>query len=329
MLEMTSYYKNKTILITGGSGYIGSSLVRCLSKIPCKIISLTRENSQSSFPLKGRAKISLYKADIRKKKIWQDLLRKIDIFFHFAAQTSSRIANQNPRLDVQINLLPIVNIIETCQKNNFSPDIIFAGTVTQVGLTKSYPVNEEFKDKPITVYDIDKLAAEKYLQYYSNQLGKRAVTLRLANIYGPGPRAGSTDRGILNLFIRKALKGEPLTIYGKGNFVRDYIYIDDVVDAFLIAGAKMEVLNGNYYVIGSGVGHTFTQMTRLVARRVGKKTGEKVKILNVAPPEDLSPIESRNFVADTTKFRKATSWKAKTSLVGGINQTIDFYLKQE
>lgn len=329
VMRFLSHYQKKTVLVTGGAGYIGSSVIRKLSTVPCNIIVLDRKGSKLNFPSERTAKISIYKADIRNKETWNNLLGKVDILFHFAAQTSSKMANENPFLDAEINLLPIINIVETCQKNNFSPDIVFSGTVTQVGLTKAYPVNEEFKDQPITVYDINKLAGEKYLQYYSNQLSRRVVILRLANVYGPGPRSSSADRGILNLFVRKALRGEPITIYGEGNFVRDYIYIDDVANAFLTAGAKMKVLSGNYYVIGSGFGHTIKEMAGLVRDQVAQKTGKKVKIIHVPLPKGLSPIEFRNFVADSTKFIRKTGWKARISLLEGIKRTIDYFIKEE
>ena len=327
-MEFLSYYQDKTILITGGRGYIGSSVIQRLKTIPCEIIVLDRKAGQPNFPFE-KAKISFYEADVRDKEIWKNVLKKVDVLFHFAAQTSSKIANENPLLDAEINLLPVINIIEACQKNNFSPDIVFSGTATQVGVTKTYPINEKLKDQPITAYDINKLAAEKYWQYYSNQMGGQAVTLRLANVYGPGPRSSNADRGILNLFVRKALKEEALTIYGEGEFVRDYIYIDDVADAFLMAGAKIEAVKDNYYLVGSGVGHTIEEMIELVGDQTAQKTGKKVKVVHVPMPKDLSPIEFRHFVADSRKFSQATGWKAKTSLREGINKTIDYFINKE
>ena len=323
----TPHYKNKTILVTGGAGYIGSSVIRALSSVPCSIIALIKKGDVFSAPLEGSAKISVVEADVRNKEIWKKLLEKVDILFHFAAQTSSKVANENPCRDAEINLLPIINIIEVCQKNKFSPHIIFSGTVTEVGFTDTYPVNETFKDIPTTVYDINKLAAEKYLQYYSNQLDNHAVILRLANVYGPGPRSSSADRGILNLMIHKALRSEPLTIYGEGDFVRDYVYIDDVVEAFLTAAVKIDLLSGNYYIIGSGVGYTIKDAMNIIREAVTQKTGRRVEILHVSLPKNLSQIEYRNFVADTSKFSTATGWKAKVSLPEGINQTIDYFLK--
>jgi len=325
--DYISYYKDKKILITGGTGYLGSSVLNALSFLPCKIIVLdVRDNV---LPISGRvAQVSLKLADIRNKDTWLEFLRGIDIVFHFAAQTSSYAANENPLMDLETNLLPLVTFIETCFNNKLRPDIIFSGTVTEVGLTDTWPVSETFKDQPVTVYDINKLAAEKYLQYYSNQMGGRAVILRLANVYGPGPAGSSADRGILNMMIRKALKGESLTIYGEGNFIRDYVYIDDVVKAFLMTGVNMGALNGKYYVIGSDIGTSIKDMVNTVRDEGVRRTNKQIRVKHIPAPDNLSPIEFRNFIADSAAFASITEWKAEVSLREGINRTIDYILKE-
>ena len=326
--SISAYYKDKAIVITGGLGYIGSAVVRALYNISCNVIVVTKENRRDADFSDGAAQVSVIEADIRSKNIWKDLLGNADILFHFAAQTSSSVANSNPSFDTEVNLLPVVNIIETCQKNSFFPHIVFSGTVTEAGLTTTYPVNENFRDTPITVYDINKLAAEKYLQFYSNQLGNFAVTLRLPNVYGPGPKSSSADRGILNAMIRRALSGEPLTIYGNGNFIRDYIYIDDVAEAFLLAGAEIDTLKGNYYVIGTGVGHTIKDAVGIIKDEVMQKTGKNVEVAFVSPPENISQIEYRNFVADSKNFSSLTGWEARISLHEGIKRTINYFLEE-
>ncbi|MFQ5443755.1 MAG: NAD-dependent epimerase/dehydratase family protein, partial [Nitrospinales bacterium] len=204
-------------------------------------------------------------------------------------------------------------------------DILFSGTVTQVGFTTNFPNNEKLCDDPITIYDINKLAAEKYLQYYSRQMGGRSVTLRLSNVYGPGPQSGSADRGFLNMMTHRAIKGEPLTIYGKGQFVRDYIFIDDVVNAFLIAGSKMDVVKGRYYVLGSGKGHTIKQAAEMVKERVLNLIENNVEIRYIPVPEGLSKIETRQFVADASNFKRDTGWEPSVSLQTGIDRTIKFF----
>jgi len=324
----SSYYQDKTILVTGGLGYIGSSVIGMLSGLACNIIVADKvSRGLRGFP-EAAAKISLIEADIRERDIWRGLLDDVDILFHFAAQTSSKISNDNPLRDTEMNLLPIISLVETCQKDKVSPRIIFSGTATQVGFTEDFPVNEDFKDLPVTVYDINKLAAEKYLQYYGSQLKNKAVTLRLANVYGPGPRSSSADRGILNLMVQKAIKGEAITIYGDGNFIRDYVYIDDVARAFLSAGANIEKLSGNYFIVGSGEGHTIAEAFTLIRDIAKEKTGKASQILHVPLPEGLSKIEYRNFVADVAKFNDVTGWSPKVSLKQGIEQTLDYYLKE-
>jgi nucleoside-diphosphate-sugar epimerase len=165
--------------------------------------------------------------------------------------------------------------------------------------------------------------AEQYLRWYSEQGIVRGVALRLANIYGPGPRSSRDDRGILNLMIRRALTGEPLTVYGTGEQLRDYLYIEDAARAFLAAAAHSETLSGRHFVIGSGVGHAISDALEIVASRAEARTGKPVEVRRVPPPDTLSPIERRNFVADSRRFTSATGWQPRYSLSEGIDRTME------
>ena len=331
MPQKLKYYQEKTILITGAAGFIGSSLVRVLSQIECTLICCSREieKLETIQPVGAGACVVNREIDIRAPSVWDEILEGVDVVFHLAAQTSAKFANDNPCMDMDINLVPIARFIETCQNKNIRPDIIFPGTVTEAGLTHTYPVDEMIQDVPITVYDVNKLAAEKYVCYYGTQLGGRGVTLRLANVYGPGTKSGRPDRGILNMMVMRALKGKSLTVYGDGNYVRDYIFIDDVVNAFVMAGARFDSTNGKYYVLGNGVGHTIREMMETVCDRVAQATGRRVGINYVSIPADLSPIEFRHFVADTARFSADVGWRPEVSLEEGIIRTINFILEQE
>jgi nucleoside-diphosphate-sugar epimerase len=181
----------------------------------------------------------------------------------------------------------------------------------------------------MTVYCIHKQVAENYLKFYAQEHGVRGVTLRLANVYGPGPRSSSSDRGVLNMMIRKALDGETLTIYGEGEHVRDYVYIGDVLNAFLQAGACAAKLSGGHYLIGSEQGHALKEAIYLVAERVEEQLGARPAVTHVPPPTHLLVVEERNFIADTTRFRRMTGWQASVNLKEGIDYTIDAFLRSE
>jgi len=318
---------NKNILITGGAGYLATNLIAQLSEIDCHIIRVDRPGAQFA-PLAGKTTFCDIEADIRETVAWESLLDDIDLVFHFAAQTSVYVAEQDPQADLAINVIPILHLLETCRKKKLNPVVLFSGTVTEAGLTERLPVNEDCPDHPITVYDLHKWMAENYLKHYTRMGVISGVVLRLANVYGPGPKSSSADRGVLNMMIRKALQGQALTVYGDGKYLRDYVYVEDVAQAFLSAVANIDIVSGKHFVIGSGEGYTIMEAINLVADRVALKTGTRVPVVNITPPSLLSPIEFRHFVADTRKYTKSTGWTAKNSLIEGIDATIQAFITQ-
>jgi UDP-glucose 4-epimerase len=317
-------FKGKTLLITGGAGYLASGLVEMLKNIDCHIIRMHREGSYP-MPVTGAARIFDVAGDVRDPVIWERILIGVDYIFHFAAQTSTYIANADPVADQAANVQPMLHLLETCRRQGFHPTVCFASTVTISGIPVSLPVDESHPEHPLTIYDLHKLTAEQYLRWYSEQGIVRGVTLRLANVYGPGPRSSQTDRGILNQMIIRALAGEVLTVYGTGEQVRDYLYVGDAAQAFLAAAIYSEALNGKCFVIGSGRGYTIAEAIGLVADLTAAKTGISVPVEHIAPPRDISPIEQRNFVADSRLFRAATGWQARHTLAQGIKLTLEAF----
>jgi len=318
--QILSYFKNKRILVTGASGYLATNLTDALKDVDCTIIRLS--GTQALDSLCSKAKVLDRHGDIRTKEIWEQTLEGTDVVYHFAAQTSVYVAKKDPYADFQANVVPMLNLLETCRNKNLNPIILYSGTVTQAGITESLPVNETCMDTPITIYDMHKLMAEKYLNLYRHQKIVRGATLRLANVYGPGPR-GHFDRGVLNMMIQRALAGEPLTIYGKGDCLRDYVYIDDVVRAFLTAAKSIDKLNGKQFIIASAQSHTIAEAINLVADQAALRTRQRVEVEHIKPPSALSPIEARNFIADTGLFERATGWHSKYRLVDGIGSMMD------
>lgn len=318
--QLLSHFKKKRILITGASGYLATKLADAIKDVECTIIRLSRAKGLDV--IISKAKIIDVVGDIRTKEIWEQTLDSIDIVYHFAAQTSVYVAREDAYVDLQVNVVPMLNLLETCRNKKLKPVVLFPGTATEAGIAESLPVDETCKDMPITIYDMHKLIAENYLKYYCRNKIVRGATLRLANVYGPGP-SGKAGRGVLNMMIQKALAGEELTIYGKGDCLRDYIYIDDVVHAFLTAAKNIDNLNGKHFIIARGQGHTIAQAINLVADQAAIRTKQPVKVKHIEPPIVMSPIEARNFIADTGLFERTTGWKSKYTLVDGIGRMMD------
>lgn len=326
MIRINNYFQGKKILITGGAGYLASGLVALLKDTDCRIVRLDQKQP-GDIPERKNAEIIDLVGDVTIKETWEKALAGIDIVFHFAAQTDIYAANENPIDDLNQNILPMVYLLETCRRQKIKPVILFSGTVTESGMPEYLPVDEAHPDNPITVYDLHKLIAENYLKYYCRQGLVKGAILRLANVYGPGPKSNSVGRGILNLMIGRALQGEDLVLYGAGEYLRDYVYVQDAANAFLNAAVNIDKLNGNHYVIGTGKGTTLAEAFNLVVEKTFARTGKKVKINGIKPPAELSLIEKRNFIADSRKFISVTGWKADYPLALGIEALIQSVLE--
>jgi nucleoside-diphosphate-sugar epimerase len=188
-------------------------------------------------------------------------------------------------------------------------------------------VNETFQDNPVTIFGIHKLMAEKYLQYYSREFGMQTVTLRLSNVYGPTSRRDRAVQVVLNKIIYNAsLKGK-ITIFGDGTFIRDYVFVEDVINSFLTAGINMDTVNTKHYYIGNGIGHRLVDAVNLIADRVALKKGQRPIIEYIPPPLGLSAFDKRNFVSDTARFHMDTGWSPNVPLEEGVDRTINYFIK--
>lgn len=323
--ETSQALAGRVILVTGASGFLGSCLVRQLSMYRCTIRRLHRTLPLTR-PIDGDAvaRIEDVAGDVQNPATWADATADADVVMHLAGQTSVYVAAEDPDADLNANVRPVLHLIHACQAARRRPAVIFAGTATEVGLTTTpEPVDEERPDRPVSIYDMHKLLAEQYLEAQTRAGALNATTLRLANVYGPGPTVGRSDRGFLNAMIKRALAGDALTVYGAGEFVRDYVYVDDVARAFVAAAASTATVTGRHFVIGSGKGTTIAGALECVSERVALRTGCRAPIRSVEPPAGLSPIEQRHFVAKTTAFMQATGWHPLVSLRDGIDRTID------
>jgi len=319
MDDSITRYRNKTVAITGASGYIASVLIDALQKTPAHILRISRRDLP---PVPGTEAL---KADVRASDCWEEIVSKADVIFHLAGNTSVYAAAKDPADSLNSTMLPIMYLVAAAQAAGRAPRVVFASTATVYGLTDALPVVEDAETKPITNYDLHKLFAEKQLELASKQGILEGVSLRLANVYGPSSSTSSADdRGILNKITRMAIQGANLRLYGDGNHVRDYIYVDDVARAFMVAGVEKGVM-GRSFNVASGKGITVHEVFHLVAERTERVTGKRVHIENVPWPDGADSIEFRNFVADITCFQKVAGWHPIISLNQGVDWMIQHF----
>lgn len=304
-------FENKNVIVSGASGYIGTKLVQALHEEGANIWGISSKNGElfEHIPV-----------DWNNFKLDENCLpKKIDFVFSLAAQTSAYKANENPLADYELSLKPLLIILEYLKKTNQKAHIVLASSSTVCGLPEEVPVSEAKAASPITIYDLHKYFSELYLFNYIDNGHVTGHALRLCNIYGPGVKSSSNDRGIIHFMANKAYRGEALTVYGEGEEVRDYLYIDDLIEAMLVGAFRKDKTNGLYFIMGSGKGYKIKEAFRTVidlAKEINPSSNSELK--HIDPPEELSPIEKRNFIADTRLFSALTGWSAKTSFKSGI-----------
>ncbi len=327
MADISSKLEGKVVSITGASGYIGSALTQELEKYPLKIIRISRKQ------LTPEDGVEDWVLDLNKKSSWIKIVNRSDIIFHLSGNTSIYDAEKDPKESLISTLFPIIQLINASKKLSRIPRVIFSSTATVYGLTEVLPVLETKQPNPITVYDLHKFFAEQQLLMASNSNIIDAISLRLANVYGPSPTESlAQDRGILSKITKRRFALKNLQIYGNGEYLRDYIYIDDVVNAFLHASVMDYgiLLNKNQISlnVASGKGTSVKEVFDLISHEVEKITGIRGDIENVAWPEEVNEIEKRNYIGSIELIKSLTGWQPSVSLEEGIRLLVKHYSKE-
>ncbi len=315
--------KGKRVLITGGLGFIGSNLAQRLVREGAQVViydaCLDPYGWNYANVKEIKNEIEIVVADIRDAKTLASYVHGKDIVFHLAAQVGREISMADPYLDTEINCNGTLNLCRALTQNGHAPKIVYAGSRGQIGEPAYLPVDESHPTHPTDVYGINKLSAEKYLLLYGKIYGFPVVSLRLNNVYGPRCQMHHGFYGILNWFIRNAMEDKPITVYGDGMQTRDYVYVDDVVDAFVRA-ALTPAADNEIFFIGSGVETIFLNMVKAIINSVGRGS-----YVHVPFPPERESIDIRKFVVTYQKFHKATGWKPRVELIQGVQATVDFY----
>ena len=318
-------YTEKKILITGGLGFIGSNLARSLVKeggIVTLVDSLVPEYGGNPFnisDIRDRLKINI--CDVRDAHAINFLVQDQDFLFNLAGQTSHLDSMLEPKTDLDINTAAQLSILEACKKHNPAIKIVFASTRQLYGKPEYLPVDEKHPIRPVDVNGINKLAGEWYHLLYNNIYGIRACALRLTNTYGPGMRVKDARQTFLGIWVRLLIEGKPIQIFGDGLQLRDFNYVDDCVNALLIAGAHDES-NGKVYNLGS---QEVVGLKVLADMMVGLGFGGTNELIPF-PPE-RKKIDIGDYYSDFDLIAKELGWRPQINLQEGLKNTMEYYLK--
>ncbi|HVT00649.1 MAG TPA: NAD-dependent epimerase/dehydratase family protein [Patescibacteria group bacterium] len=313
--------KNK-VLITGGAGFIGSSLASRLVNEGYRVTIL-----DAMIPPYGgnmfniadiKNKIRFVKGDVRDPKIIEELISGVDFVFHLAGQTGRNISMSDPVLDTQINSIGTLVVLSAIKKMKRKPKLIFSGSRGVIGQPIYLPVDEKHPENPRDIYGINKLAAEKYIFLFGKEYSFPVTVLRFNNVYGPRCQIRSNHYGTLNLFISYALQDKIMPIYGDGQQTRDYVYVDDVVDSLIKAIPQKG--DGQMYFVGTGIGTSINKIAEIIEEKI---PGSKHKF--IAFPKELKSVDFPDFYSTSKKIEKELLWRPEVSVEKGIEKTIEFY----
>jgi UDP-glucose 4-epimerase len=317
------FYRGRQFLVTGALGFIGSNLSRTLADLGARVLavdSLLPDYGGNLFNLDGyEDKVKVNIADVRGHGM-EYLVRGQDVLFNLAGQVSHIDSMVDPFTDLEINCKSQLWILEAVRKQNPGVKIVYAGTRQVYGKPMKLPVDETHLLNPTDVNGINKISGEFYHLVYHSVYGIRSCSLRLTNTYGPRQLIKHNRQGFIGWFIRQAVRGEEIQIFGDGQQRRDFDYVDDVVDAFLRAGA-MEAADGEVFNLGGEEPVSLLDLAKMLVEIADRKGSYRL----VPFPPDRKKIDIGDFYADATKIRSALGWQPRVPLRDGLARTVDYY----
>jgi UDP-glucose 4-epimerase len=268
--------------------------------------------------IEGKVKINI--TDVRDPHAMAYLIQGQDFLFNLAGQTSHLDSMTEPRNDLDINASAQLSILEACRKHNPAIRIVFASTRQLYGKPEYLPVDEKHPIRPVDVNGINKLAGEWYHLLYNNVYGIKACALRLTNTYGPGMRVKDARQTFLGIWIRLLIEGKPIKVFGDGLQVRDFNYVDDVVDAMLEA-ARRPSAYGEVFNLGSRERVNLKDLAAMMVELYGKGTFDLIPF----PPERKA-IDIGDYYSEYAKAEKTLGWSPKIGLRQGLGKSLEYYM---
>jgi len=322
-IDPAEVYGGRSVLITGGLGFIGSSLAHRLVELGAVVDlvdAMVPNCGGNPFNIdRIRDRVGVHIADIDDREMTETMVRGRDFIFDLVGHVSHIDSLTDPQLDLRINCRCPLVLLEACRKHNPSAAVLFAGTRGQYGRTVKLPVTESHPLRPIDVNGVNKLASEMHHLLYHRLYGLRVCSLRLTNTFGPRHLMRHSRQGFLNWFIRLAMDDETLPVYGEGSQLRDFNYVDDVVEAMLLALAGEET-SGRAFNLGGGRAVSLLDSARAVVAACGSG-----RIQHVPYPPEKQAIEVGDYWADHGLFTSVTGWQPVVPFEEGLRRTVAFY----
>ncbi|PYR99430.1 MAG: NAD-dependent epimerase [Acidobacteria bacterium] len=316
-------FRGEKILITGGLGFIGSNLAIRLVEAGASVTIV-----DSLYPTCGanyfnvepiRNDIEIVEGDVADLTLMRRLVRGKKYVFNLAGHVSHIESMDDPFSDLHMNALAPLSLLEACRHENRGARVVYAGTRQSYGRPESLPLVETQPLKPIDVNGVTKMAGEWFHMVYDCAHGISAISLRLVNTYGPRQLVKHSRQGFVGWFIKQAIDGEQIQIFGDGQQLRGFNYIDDVADALLIAATDSR-LRGDYFNLGGERPVTLESFVQLLLRITGRGSYRLVPF-----PSEKKAIDIGSVYTSAAKFNRATGWTPRITLEEGLTRTVDYY----
>jgi nucleoside-diphosphate-sugar epimerase len=316
-------FRGRRVLITGGLGFIGSNLARRLVEAGAEVLlvdSMIPEYGGNVANIKGiEDEVTVNIADVRDVHSLPYLVGDCEVIFSLAGQTSHLDSMADPYTDLEINCRAQLSLLEACRLANPDARIVFASTRQIYGRPEYLPVDERHPIHPVDVNGINKTAGEWYHLLYGQMYGIPVCVLRLTNTYGPRMRVKDARQTFLGYWLRQIVAGEEIAVFGDGLQKRDFNYVDDAVDAFLLAATRDEALGKTYNLGDSEV----VSLLDLARKLVELNGGGSFKV--VPFPDDRKAIDIGDYYGDFSRIKDDLGWQPRVGLDEGLQRSIDFY----
>ena len=310
-------------LVTGASGKIGKSLTKHLLIQGWEVVAISSQPTTIN-----------HENLTWIQKSWENFsevaLSKIDVVYHLAGQNNAYIAQKNVMTDIQSNLILTINLLEVLKKHSINPLFITLGSATEYGSHNKNELTENSILIPETFYEVSKIAVRNYIEQYEREgIIRKSISFRLTNIYGMSKSIGDNDRGFIDDAIYRSMHNLNINCFGSGDFLRDYLHINDLVEALATSYSMESRLKSNVYNLSFGESHTVRQVLENIQALAQTKNQSTSKIIENNFPSNKYDIEKRNARVSSQKFREESNWKPQLNLENGLELSLNQYLVEQ